>query len=46
VTNGVSITELDGSIQDLTSAPHAIHMHKSPDEMSIYVACADTRQPG
>ena len=29
-----------------TSAPHAIHLHKSPDEMPIYVACADTRKPG
>ena len=45
VTDGVSVTELDLSIQDLTSAPHAIHMHKSPDELPIYVACADTRQP-
>ena len=46
VTNGVSITDLDASIQEVTSAPHAIHMHKSPEEMPIYVACADTRVPG
>jgi serine/threonine protein kinase/N-acetylneuraminic acid mutarotase len=46
VVNGVSITEIDASIQEVTSAPHAIHMHKSPEEMPVYVACADTRVAG
>jgi Cu/Zn superoxide dismutase len=41
VTNGSSVTEVDGSLQSLTSSPHAIHMHKSPDELPVYVACAD-----
>ena len=46
VVNGVSITDLNVSLQEITSSPHAIHMHKSPEEMPIYVACADTRVPG
>ena len=46
VVNGVSVTEVEASIQAVTSAPHAIHMHKSPEEMPVYVACADTRVPG
>jgi N-acetylneuraminic acid mutarotase/tRNA A-37 threonylcarbamoyl transferase component Bud32 len=46
VVNGSSVTEIEGSLQLVTSSPHAIHMHKSPDEMPIYVACADTRVPG
>jgi Cu/Zn superoxide dismutase len=45
VVNGVSVTEVEASIQAVTSAPHAIHMHKSPEEMPVYVACADTRVP-
>jgi Cu/Zn superoxide dismutase len=43
VTNGTSTTEVDASLQQLTSTPHAIHMHKSPDELPVYVACADIR---
>ena len=43
IANGTSMTEVDGSIQQLTSSPHAIHLHKSPDELPIYVACADIR---
>lgn len=43
LTNGASMTELDGSIRDITSAPHAIHLHKAPDELPVYVACADIK---
>jgi Cu/Zn superoxide dismutase len=46
VVNGESVTVIDASIQEVTSASHAIHMHKSPEEMPVYVACADTRVPG
>jgi Cu/Zn superoxide dismutase len=46
VTNGTSTTEVDGSLQQLTAAPHAIHLHKSPDELPVYVACADIRTAG
>ncbi len=41
VANGVSITDVEGTLQQVTAAPHAIHMHKSPEELPIYVACAD-----
>lgn len=43
IANGTSTTEVDGSLQQLTSSPHAIHLHKSPDELPIYVSCADIR---
>ena len=46
VTNGVSTTDVEGTLQQVTAAPHAIHMHKSPEELPIYVACADTKAPG
>ena len=41
VTNGASTTTLQTTLQSLAAAPHAIHMHKSADEISVYVACAD-----
>lgn len=43
VRNGSSSTTVDGTLQALTAAPYAIHMHKSPDELPVYVACADIR---
>jgi Cu/Zn superoxide dismutase len=43
VRNGSSSTTVDGSLQSLLASPHAIHMHKSPDELAVYVACADIR---
>lgn len=46
LTNGVSTTEVGGSIRDLTASPYAIHLHKAPDELPVYVACADLRADG
>jgi Cu/Zn superoxide dismutase len=46
VVNGSSTTEIDGSIAALLAAPHAVHMHKSPDELPVYVACADIKMGG
>ena len=43
VTNGTSTTDVDATLQQLTSTPHAIHMHKSAEELSVYVACADVK---
>jgi len=43
VRNGSSSTMVDGSLQTLLASPHAIHMHKSPDELPVYLACADIR---
>ena len=46
VTNGSSTTEIMTTVASLTGSPHAVHLHKSPDELTVYVACADIRQPG
>ena len=46
LTNGMSTTEVDGSLRDITASPHAIHLHKAPDELPVYVACADIRADG
>jgi LPXTG-motif cell wall-anchored protein len=41
VTNGSSTTTLQTTLQTLAATPHAVHMHKSADELTVYVACAD-----
>ena len=41
VANGQSTTNIQTTMQTLTSSPHAIHIHKSADEISVYVACAE-----
>jgi Cu/Zn superoxide dismutase len=41
VTDGSSTTDVDATLQQLTANPYAVHMHKSPDELTVYVACAD-----
>jgi LPXTG-motif cell wall-anchored protein len=41
VTNGSSSTVVQTTAQALTASPHAIHLHKSTDELTVYVACAD-----
>ena len=46
LTNGMSTTEVDGSLRDLTGSSYAIHLHKAPDELPVYVACADIRADG
>jgi hypothetical protein len=49
VTNGTSTTDVNSSLQALIDGNYAIHMHKSQDELTVYVACADilqTAQPG
>ncbi|MBV9356135.1 MAG: hypothetical protein JO023_11485 [Chloroflexi bacterium] len=45
VSNGSSTTDVDSTLQQLTATPHAVHLHKSPDELAIYVACADVMRP-
>jgi hypothetical protein len=49
VTNGTSTTDVDSTLEELLDGHYAIHMHKSPDELTVYVACADivrAAQPG
>jgi LPXTG-motif cell wall-anchored protein len=43
VANGSSTTDIQTTMAALTSSPHAVHMHKSVDEVSVYVACADIK---
>lgn len=46
VVNGASTSEVSSSLQALVATPHAIHLHKSPDELPVYVACADIKMSG
>jgi MYXO-CTERM domain-containing protein len=41
VQNGSSETLVNASIQQILAAQHAINVHKSPQEASVYVACGD-----
>jgi LPXTG-motif cell wall-anchored protein len=41
VANGSSTSTIQTTFQALVASPHAVHMHKSTDEVSVYVACAD-----
>jgi hypothetical protein len=38
---GKSVTTIDVSLAELTGAPFAINVHKSPEEIGVYVACGD-----
>ena len=46
VNNGQSTTDVDASLQQLLDGHYAVHMHKSQDELTVYVACADIVQTG
>jgi hypothetical protein len=46
VSNGASTTDVDASLQQLLDGRYAVHMHKSQDELTVYVACADIVQTG
>jgi LPXTG-motif cell wall-anchored protein len=41
VTNNTSETTVAASIADILRAPHAINVHKSPQEVATYVACGN-----
>jgi Cu/Zn superoxide dismutase len=41
VVNGSSTTDVESTLAQLTSRPYAVHVHKSQDELTVYVACAD-----
>jgi hypothetical protein len=41
IANGASTTVVDSSLQQLASTPYVVFMHKSPDELPIFVACSD-----
>jgi hypothetical protein len=41
VQNGTSASEINASIASLVAGTFAVNLHKSPQEASIYVACAN-----
>lgn len=41
VTNGRSETVVAASLSDILRAPHAINVHKSPQEIPVYTACGN-----
>ena len=41
VTNGRSETVVAASIADILRAPHAINVHKSPQEIPVYTSCGN-----
>jgi Cu/Zn superoxide dismutase len=44
VVEGKSSTLVDASLDTLTSGKHAINVHKSGEELKVYVACGDIKQ--
>jgi LPXTG-motif cell wall-anchored protein len=46
VTNGRSETTVAASIADILGAPHAINVHKSPQEIPVYTACGNITAAG
>jgi hypothetical protein len=43
VVDGKSSTLIDASLDSLTSGKHAINVHKSAEELKVYVACGDIK---
>jgi hypothetical protein len=41
VQNGTSTTEVNATIASILAAPHAINLHKSPQELPVYTACGN-----
>jgi hypothetical protein len=41
VTNGRSETVVAASLSDILRAPHAINVHKSPQEIPVYTSCGN-----
>jgi LysM repeat protein len=45
VVNGVSTSQVEATLSQLLSRPYAIHVHKSAEELAVYVACGDVKAP-
>jgi len=41
VVNGTSTTEVNATIAMIVASPHAINLHKSPQEAAVYVSCGN-----
>ncbi len=46
MVNGVSETTVPTSLAELRSKPYAINVHKSAQEVQVYVACGNITPPG
>lgn len=46
IRNGTSETTIDATVEAITSEAHAVNVHKSPEELSSYVACGEIQQSG
>jgi hypothetical protein len=46
VVDGKSTTEVPADIKTLTAGNLAINVHKSAEEVKVYVACGDVKGPG
>ena len=44
LVNDTSDTLIESELAPLLASPHAIHLHKSEIELTIYVACADIQR--
>jgi hypothetical protein len=45
IVNGASTSQVEAPLQQLLSRPNAIHVHKSAEELAVYVACGDVKAP-
>jgi hypothetical protein len=45
VVDGMSTTEVPASLDELLSGDVALNLHRSNEEMQVYTACVDLRQP-
>jgi hypothetical protein len=37
----MSTSDVDGSLEDILAAEHAINVHLSPEQIDVYIACGD-----
>ena len=43
--NGASTSQVEATFQQLLSRAYAIHVHRSAEELGVYVACCDVQAP-
>ena len=41
VTNGTSETTVNATMEQIMAAPHAVNVHKSPQEIPVYTSCGN-----
>jgi LysM repeat protein len=43
--NGVSTSQVEATLPQLLARPYALHVHRSAEELGVYVACGDVKAP-